>query len=235
MDKFQAPTKSRTNPLNIIKDIQTDAIVSEVVPRVKEGGMFVRFTMPENTTPANVEDALQRYLKDARIKPWWNPFQRMRARLVHGKPWIEDLFRLPCNRIRIDFLPVDIAEAPAELSQEQLYELFRPYGKIAEIHPQPFDSKVVPKFAQIDFASVRRAAMAKNCLHGFILPASRGGGKAGTMLRIGYEQKQKTNWIKDWLFSHPRIVIPILAALAATLTVMIFDPWVKTALCLFKC
>jgi hypothetical protein len=224
MDKFQSPTSSRYNPLNIIKDVKTEAKVSEVVPRVKEGGMFVKFTVPENTAPTDIEDALRKYLKDARIRPWWNPFLRMRARLVHGKPWIEDLFRMPCNRIKVDFLPADPSEAPVELGQEQLYELFRPYGKLIDIVPQPFDSKVLPKYAQVDFATVRRAAMAKNCLHGYILPPTHGGGKGGTILRISYEQRQKTNWIKDWLFSHPRIAIPILAAIAATITVMIFDP-----------
>jgi hypothetical protein len=224
IDKFQSPSTSKTNPVNIIKDAKTPATISEVVPRVKEGGMFVRFELTENTAATDIEDAIRKYLKDARIKPWWNPFLRMRARLVHGKPWIEDMFRLPCNIIRIDFLPADPGEAAAELGQEQLYELFRPYGKILDIMPQPFDSKVMPKYAQVEFATVRRAAMAKNCLHGYVVSANHGGGKAGTILRIGYEQRQKTNWIKDWLFSHPRIVIPILAALAAGITVMIFDP-----------
>jgi len=66
--------------------------------------------------------------------------------------------------------------------------------------------------------------MARNCLHGFILLEEYGGGKAGTKLRLSYEQRVKPHHIWDWITSHPRIVIPIVAALIAGLTVVIFDP-----------
>ena len=95
-----------------------------------------------------------------------------------------------------------------------------------DIMPQPSDSKVLPKYATVDFATVRRAAMAKNCLHGMVVSEADGGGKVGTVLRITYERKAKSSWIKDWLFGHPRIVIPIMAALLAGLTVAVFDPFV---------
>lgn len=61
-------------------------------------------------------------------------------------------------------------------------------------------------------------------MHGYVLPEAQGGGKTGTVLKLSFETKQKTNWIKDWLFSHPRIVIPALAALIAGITVAVFDP-----------
>ena len=66
--------------------------------------------------------------------------------------------------------------------------------------------------------------MARNCMHGLRVLESEGGGKAGTELRLSFEQKMKTHWIWDWLMNHPRVVIPAVAALVATATVAVFDP-----------
>ena len=214
----------QTNPVNIIKNVKLDASITEYLPRRKEGGAFVKFALAANTSGVDVETALNKYLKDTGVKPWWNPFNRMRANLVRGKPWVEDLYRLPSTRLKVEFLPTEPGETAAELSQEQLYEFFRPYGKLADIVMPPADSKILPKYAHLDFMGVRRAIMAKNCIHGFVVSEAQGGGKTGTVLRIAYDRKVKTSWIKDWLVNHPRIVIPIIAALVAGITVAIFDP-----------
>ncbi|MBE3110504.1 MAG: hypothetical protein IMZ46_08330, partial [Acidobacteria bacterium] len=66
--------------------------------------------------------------------------------------------------------------------------------------------------------------MARNCLHGFVVGEALGGGKVGTRLRISYEKRLKPYSIWNWLTSHPRLVIPVLAALLAAATVVIFDP-----------
>ncbi len=124
----------------------------------------------------------------------------------------------------VEFLPSYPNTDAAELSQEQLYSLFRPYGKISEIIKQPSDSKVVPKFAYLDFSRPKKAVMAKNCLHGYTVPPDQGGGTHGTVLRITYAKKERGGWAKDWIFNHPRIVIPILAALVAGISIAIFDP-----------
>ena len=137
---------------------------------------------------------------------------------------MEDLHRFPSSRLKVEFLPTKPGGDAAELSQETLYSLFRKYGKLADIMPQPTDSKVLPKFAFLNFIRTRNAIMAKNCMHGFTLPENQGGGMAGTVLKLGYEQKIKAHWIRDWLFSHPRVVIPAVAALVATITVAVFDP-----------
>lgn len=224
IDRVQAPAIARTNPLNIFRESKAEGTEAEVVPRMKEGGAFVKITLPAGITAQSTETALKKYLRDANIKPWWNPILRTRVNLVKGKPWVEDLYRLPSSRLKVEFLPTAPDGSAAELSQEQLYQFFRPYGKLGDIVSQEPESKILPKFAYLDFRGLRKATMAKNCLHGFVIPASAGGGKAGTLLRITYQQKAKTNWIKDWFFSHPRIVIPIVAALVAALTVAIFDP-----------
>jgi len=197
--------------------------VSGVIPRMKEGGAFVKFSHNEAISTTEVEGILRAYLRAKAIRPWWNPFDRTRTHLVRGRPWVEDLYRPPSSRLRIEFFPTEGGTAAAELSQEQLYSMFRPYGKLAEITSQPSDSKVLPKYALLDFASRKAAIMAKNCLHGFKVHDEIGG-SALTRLKASYEQRQKTSWLKDWIFNHPRISIPLLAVLAGAFTVAVFDP-----------
>ena len=66
--------------------------------------------------------------------------------------------------------------------------------------------------------------MARNCMHGFIVGETLGGGKNGTQLRISYERRVKPHSIWNWLTTHPRIVVPVIAALVAGISVIIFDP-----------
>jgi hypothetical protein len=221
IDRINLP---RTNPLNIAERAKVPADVDEFVPRPREGGAFVKFKLPPDGTPTAVEDALRKYLKESPVKPWWSPFDHTRARLVKGKPWVEDLYRVPSPRVKVEFLPTEPGGPAAELSQENLYELFRLYGKLVDITPQPQDSKVLPRYALLDFMGPAPATMAKNCMHGYLVSEQSGGGKTGTMLRLSYEAKIKTNWIREWIVNHPRIVLPIIAALVAGLTVAIFDP-----------
>jgi hypothetical protein len=141
------------------KPVQADVV--EVLPRVKEGGAFVKFTYDSGSKLSDIEAAVQKHLQDHQVKPWWAPITNVRAGLVKGKPWVEDLYRLPSQRLRVEFLPISPGGEVAELSQEQLYAFFRPYGKLADIVSQPSDSKILPKFANIDFTTVRKAVMAK--------------------------------------------------------------------------
>ena len=198
--------------------------VEEVVPRYREGGAFVKFSYDSEADVIEIERTLRKYLKENPIKPWLNPLSRVQTFLVRGRPWVEDLVRYPSTILKVEFIPSTPEGQAAELSQETLYSLFRKYGKLANIEPQPQGSKDLPKFALLKFMTVRHAIMAKNCMHGYRVNESEGGGALGTVLKLGYQQRIKAHWIKDWLFSHPRLVIPALAALVATLTVAVFDP-----------
>lgn len=126
--------------------------------------------------------------------------------------------------LMVEFVPPEPGTAAEELPEEVLYSLFRRYGKIADIIPQPADSKITPRYAQIGFPGMRDTIMARNCLHGFVVSEAQGGGKNGTKLRLSYVQKEKAHSIWNWLTTHPRIVIPIVAALIAGVSVVIFDP-----------
>lgn len=178
-------------------------------------------------TPANVFVSLGQLLdrlKKSPLKPWFNPFRGINARLVQGTPWLEDLYRFPSSLVKVEFVPPEPGMSPEELSEETLYSLFRKYGKIADIMPQPVDSKVTPRYAHVMFPLIRDAIMSRNCMHGFIVDEALGGGKNGTRLRMSYEKRVKAHSIWNWIQNHPRIVIPVLAALLAGISVVIFDP-----------
>jgi hypothetical protein len=227
LTRFNNSSLSASSPLNLVKRAIPPSLpmkVTEILPRLKDGGAFVKFSHPQGLTAEEVEGLLRGYLREHEIRPWFNPFRRIRTGLVRGKPWLEDLYRFPSSRIKVEFVSTIPGGEAAELSQEALYSLFRKYGKLAEITSQPSDSKILPKFAYLDFATLRHSIMARNCMHGFRVLEEAGGGKAGTQLRLSFEQKTKAHWIWDYLVNHPRIVIPVIAALVGTITIAIFDP-----------
>lgn len=228
MKRFESSTLGVFNPINMVKRaLPSDKIpvkVTEILPRLKDGGAFVKFSHSSDVSVKEVEESVTKLLKENPIRPFFSPFRRVQAGLVKGVPWLEDLHRFPHGRLRVEFVPKNPGEEAFELSQETLYSIFRRYGKIAEIKSQPWDSKVVPKFAYVDFGFVRDAIMARNCLHGFVVSEELGGGKLGTKLRMSYEQRAKPHRIWDWISNHPRIVIPVLVALLTGVTVAVFDP-----------
>ena len=83
------------------------------------------------------------------------------------------------------------------------------------------------RHALIGFARMRDAIMARNCLHGFVVSEAMGGGRGGTVLRLSYRKRVKAHSVWKWLANHSRIVIPVIAALLAGLSVVIFDPMRK--------
>ncbi|KAG6142682.1 hypothetical protein E4U28_002651 [Claviceps purpurea] len=198
--------------------------VTEILPRLKDGGAFVKVQYAASISPQEIESTLLKKLQEQPLKPWFSPFRGITARLVRGTPWLEDLYRFPSTLVKVEFVPPEPGATAEELSEESLYSMFRRYGKIADILPQPFDSKVVPKYAHIEFPRLSDAIMARNCMHGFVVREAMGGGKTGTLLRLSYSRKEKVHSFWNWMTNHPRIVIPILAALLAAASVIIFDP-----------
>ncbi|KAM3468192.1 hypothetical protein MY5147_008180 [Beauveria neobassiana] len=227
MRRFDSSRLGIMDPIRLVKMAIPEDMpikVTEILPRLKDGGAFVKFRYSSELDPADIEATLKKRLKEKPLKPWFNPFRGIHARLVRGTPWLEDLHRYPGSVLRVEFVPAEVGTTPETLPEEVLYSVFRRYGKIADIIPQPADSKEVPKYANVGFPLLRDAIMARNCAHGFVVPKSQGGGAAGTMLRISYVKRVKGHNIWNWITSHPRIVFPIIAALLAGFSVIIFDP-----------
>lgn len=227
MKRFENSTLGILDPINMVKraiPVTVAVKVTDILPRLKDGGAFVKFTYPADVPVKDIETSITKYLEEKPVRPFFSPFRSVQAGLVQGVPWLEDLHRFPKGRLRVEFVPKNPGDQAVELSQETLYSLFRRYGKIAEISSQSWDSKVLPRFAYIDFGFVRDAIMARNCLHGFVVPEKLGGGKSGTKLQMSYEARAKPHRFWEWMTSRPRIVIPIIVALLTGLTVVIFDP-----------
>ncbi|OAA59269.1 Mitochondrial escape protein 2 [Cordyceps fumosorosea ARSEF 2679] len=227
MRRFDSSRLGIMDPIRLVKMAIPEDMpikVTEILPRLKDGGAFVKFRYSSELDPAEIESTLKKRLQEKPLKPWFNPFRGIQARLVRGTPWLEDLHRYPSGVLRVEFVPAEVGTTPETLPEEVLYSVFRRYGKIADIIPQSADSKEVPKYANIGFPLLRDAIMARNCAHGYVVSESQGGGAAGTMLRISYLKRVKGHTIWNWITSHPRIVFPIIAALLAGLSVIIFDP-----------
>ena len=245
LQRFNSSSLSFLDPVSLVKRAipETSPVkVTEILPRLHEGGAYVKFAYPRSMSAADIEGMctqsfctvvlclmltcrageLAKTLGKNPITPWFNPFRGIKMSLVQGRPWLEDLYRLPKSRLRVEFVPAKDSEPPAELSQESLYSLFRRYGKISDITSQPPDSKVLPKFAYVDFVLIRDSIMARNCMHGFVLQEE--GSQTRTRLRLSFEQRVNPHHVWNWITNHPKIVIPVIAAFLAAFTVAVFDP-----------
>ncbi|KAK5998028.1 Mitochondrial escape protein 2 [Cladobotryum mycophilum] len=225
--RYNSSTLGLLDPIQLVKRAIPESLpikVTEIMPRLKDGGAYVKFQYDATLNPKDIEATLLKKLKEQPIKPWFNPFRGIKARLIRGTPWLEDLYRFPSSYLLVEFVPPEPGTTPEELPEEIIYSMFRRYGKIADIIPQPSDSKTTPRFANVSFPFMRDAIMARNCMHGYVLSEALGGGKNGTKLRLSYIRRAKTHSTWNWITSHPRIIIPIVAALLAGLSVMVFDP-----------
>ncbi|EPB90204.1 hypothetical protein HMPREF1544_02888 [Mucor circinelloides 1006PhL] len=190
--------------------------IKEIFARTKDGGAIVTFSF-KSTDGSKVDVAkdivsrINDYIAKQNIVAPYN-LQSVRAFLVKGSPFMEDMIaRYPTNRLRIEFQ----GEA---VNVERLYRHLRPYGKVFDIalYPNPIVAKDPARYAIAQFTRTRFATSARNCLHGHYID--------GTRLNILYEKQLRTNVVKDWLVNHPRITIPVLAAIFAGVTYVVFDP-----------
>lgn len=196
--------------------IPEDSTILEVVPLRRDGGAFVKFSVPEsisaNELVAQICSNLKTSKQEKQAKTLTGFFHSILGRLpdvyeVKGVPWIEDLRRFPSQRIKVKF-------EGTPLTEEELYVLFRRYGKILEIIP-PSGSDPC---ATVIFMYMRSAINAKNCITGLKLNNGQ------TSLHIQYVPERKINHITSFISNHQRIAIPIILALLATVAVLIFDP-----------
>ncbi|GAA5942624.1 Yme2p [Sporobolomyces koalae] len=225
--QFQRPqlVESLRSQLAPIPDRYPSLHVEEINTREKDGGAFVRFSYDPTVTAAPTSDQLERLVAhDAGTqlahstspKPWFHAWaiwsrQVPRTFLVRGRPWMEDMNRFPSRELVVEF------EGP-EIPQERLYDLFRPYGKIHDIVPTS------PKAASIVFTHLRAATSARNCLHSSLVEPSSPNVTTPTVLRILYKPKRHFAYFRDWITSHPKIVLPLFVALLGTVSYAVFDP-----------
>ena len=103
MERFQTLPAAVFNPADMFKSaLPSDSPVkiTGIIPRVREGGVYVRFSHDATITPKQVEHTVKDYLKTHQPRPLLSPFSTRRVGLVRGRPWVEDLLRLPTQRLR---------------------------------------------------------------------------------------------------------------------------------------
>ncbi|ORZ40162.1 RNA12 protein-domain-containing protein [Catenaria anguillulae PL171] len=182
--------------------------VASVDARLKDGGAFVTLEIPEPLQVQAVTEAINTKLGAQGVLQSPSVFHQLGSGSAHpvlGRKFNEDIASLtPSTRLKVESVGGD-------LSLESLYETFRPYGEIADIRI------VGPKIATVQFKHLRSATAARNCTYKLTVDGN-------AVIKSSYEKLLKTHHIWDWMSGHPRIVLPILVALAVTLGVAIFDP-----------
>ncbi|KAF9214507.1 mitochondrial escape protein 2 [Podila verticillata] len=187
--------------------------IGGIEPRLKDGGMFVHFSYvhPNSYTTKEalreIESRCEQHLISHGHYMWFNA-QKVRAFLVKGSPFLEDMAsRYPNSRIRIEYT--------GDLGAEGLYSLFRKYGKIMDITVLP-PVKDMPRQAIVQYNFMRASTSAKSCLHGAEIN--------GIRLNVTYERTLQGNTIWVWLNNHPRLSVPLGGMVLAGVSFVIFDP-----------
>lgn len=174
------------------------------IPIKRDGGVFATFLVPRNYSIAEVNSIIQKNTNSESSKSWLSYFTKVVAFPVKGAPWIEDLKRLPSFTIIVKF-------EGGFLTEEEVYSLFRRYGTIIDIFPNPKDM-----IYSIKYRSFRGAICAKNCVSGMEVH--------NTVLHVQYEQHSQGHMVRDFFVNHTRIAIPLVLALLSILAVALFDP-----------
>ncbi|KAF9036944.1 hypothetical protein BDZ89DRAFT_946218 [Hymenopellis radicata] len=193
--------------------------ITSVEPHPKDGGVFVHFdynASDDSDALRTIEHDLRQQLKQDGALPSWLGLGTHAGQvwLVKGTPWKEDMNRYASRILKVSFEGPDVHE-------EVLYGLLRPYGRIGELsEPKPVPAGT-PRSATVTFRTTRSAAIARNVLHGLSVQS---GSTSSTKLRTMYEDPIQGHAVRDWISSHPRIVLPVLLTLLGTLTYTIFDP-----------
>lgn len=184
-----------------------DVKIDEFVPMKRDGGAFVNFKVPPNSTPKDVVSLIQNNVHENLSSFRKSSYWRTQVFPVKGTPWIEDLNRFPSSRLKVIF-------GGQALTDEELYVMFRRYGHIEDIIPS---SSTVP-YATVVFQSTEACICAKNCITGFTLNLGK------TTLHLQYIPAKRVNYITDFINNHQRIALPIIFAILATITVLVFEP-----------
>ncbi|KAJ3074380.1 mitochondrial escape protein 2 [Podochytrium sp. JEL0797] len=179
------------------------------VSSIKEGGLLVRFLYEGDKKEAF--DTIDSYLEGkGGMRSVLTLGTKLKAHPVEGVPWIEDLrSSIPSSRINLAF------KGP-ELPIETLYNEFRGYGKIDTVNIQQGTAKDSAKFGHIQFLTSRAATSARICMNGKKID--------NTTIYVTYEPALNRNAVMNFVKDHPRISLPIILAILAILSFLIFDP-----------
>ncbi|CAE6351818.1 unnamed protein product, partial [Rhizoctonia solani] len=185
--------------------------VLDIEPRIKDGGVFVHFEYISPLGSGTSEDPAIR---------------------------LTELKAMADIQAAIQAAAAKQGGIPSWLGFSAPRKFWLPYGRITKLDPPTPAPAGTLRSATVTYDRVRSAVLARNCLHGVNLTTDgdvigRSGpgiamavapGTKLTRLSVLYNQPLKEKAIRNWLTSHPRIVLPILAFLIGTITYTVFDP-----------
>ncbi|KAF9459344.1 RNA12 protein-domain-containing protein [Collybia nuda] len=194
-------------------------------PHQKDGGVFVRFSYTASD-PECALNTIESKVREETTKhgalPSWLGIGGGNVWLVKGTPWREDMNRFASPILKVVFEGPDVHE-------QSLYDILRPYGRIQDLLVPTASASGAPRFTIVTFQRLCSATIARNVLHGLdVSPALPGGphsdNQRRTRLRTTYQQPTQAHAMRDWMSSHPKIMLPLLVFFLGTLTYTIFDP-----------
>eukprot|EP01125_Pyxidicula_operculata_P006699 TRINITY_DN2303_c0_g1_i10.p1 TRINITY_DN2303_c0_g1~~TRINITY_DN2303_c0_g1_i10.p1 ORF type:complete len:763 (-),score=152.81 TRINITY_DN2303_c0_g1_i10:140-2428(-) len=115
-----------------------------VIPRIREGGFYVYF--PDHDTAVHAYNILSNKKRVLR--------QRIGVHIVHGEPFIEDIVQLKAS----PKIQVELPSSTNRATVDDIFEMFRPYGKILDI-------EVNGNIATVLFLYKESAISARNCMY----------------------------------------------------------------------
>lgn len=177
---------------------ETGVVVQSIESRLREGGAFVTVSDHDSLSTKSLRHQL---IDNGSLRKI--TMLNTNVFPVLGSPFNEDMDRYPSAQLKVEFQGLDI-------SQEELYNIFRPYGRIMEIESTKGGSHVT-------YQSTSASTAARSCVHGFVTDS-------GTKLNLMYQPRASKHFYQDWIVSHPRIVAPLLVFLLGAVSYAIFDP-----------
>lgn len=76
----------------------------------------------------------------------------------------------------------------------------------------------IPRSTSVIFQQTHSATIVRNVIHGLEFPLESSSTPAKTRLRTQYQQPLQAHAIRNWMSSHPKIMLPIIVFLLGTLT-----------------
>ena len=209
-----------------------DVEIISMVPRIKEGGVFVQFEAKKGDEYGTAHDVSLAVIRRLRKKPVRARFttRPVHCHLVMGEPFLEDLLsRFPSARLKIEMKGSDVA--CREVTLEHLFGELRLFGRIVDLVLGPY-VKDQPRQASVQYRRMHGSVGARQCLHRSLVvvqppPITIGATPppaTSIILFFTYDSVLKTSAIIDFGQKHPRIVVPLFGLLLAAFTILIFDP-----------
>jgi len=209
-----------------------DVEIISMIPRIKEGGVFVQFETKKGDEYDTAHDVSLAVIRRLRKKPVRARFttRPVHCHLVKGEPFLEDLMsRFPSARLKIEMKGSDVA--CKEVTLEHLFGELRSFGRIIDLILGPY-VKDQPRQASVQYRKMHGAVGARQCLHRSLIvvqppPVTVGATPppaTSLMLFFTYDSVLKTSYIIDFANKHPRIVVPLFGLILAAFTILIFDP-----------